>query len=438
MDIEETAITNGNGHAYPSPKEVDAERSLTPVTFTNGPEKGTQVAKITDLSDDTTYLTLADTPESANPVLLHCEWSPRHNTRLATAGIDTLTRLWTVPSPPTEANGHVTVQAVRDLVEEDDTRSSVSFIAWTNNGDAIAVASDCDGNGKINVWSKEGTRIVQYNSPGCPPILCLRWNPSSTLLLAMTAMEPKGGSSWISIYAPPNQQAVPLELAAGFQPLDAVWIDEQEFVVCNGSRVTGFRIDNMRIEKIRDYGKKKANGPIKVVYDTHAKLLAAACEDGTLDVWEIGQHGGTQVEINAHKGAVTDLKWQPNPDYSKTELPTSFLVSSGVDGDIHVWSSRSQYTRPVHTMRMQAAVLALAFSPNGQFLAATTNSHILIWKMSDLSQPRARWVRGSEPGWQSPKTNGEMVDEYHHSLCWDSTGKRLAYGVNSMVSDNAP
>lgn len=87
---------------------------------------------------------------------------------------------------------------------------------------------------------------------------------------------------------------------------------------------------------------------------------------------------------------------------------------------------------------MDAAVLALAFTPDGAFVAATTNSHILIWNMADPSFPRARWVRGQEPGWQSPKTNGAALEEYHHCLVWDSDGKRLAYGVNSMVSYPGP
>lgn len=134
-----------------------------------------------------------------------------------------------------------------------------------------------------------------------------------------------------------------------------------------------------------------------------------------------------------HNGAITSMKWQPIPS-SSDDQSERLLASSSEDGSINIWNSRSDFNKPVETMTMDAAVLALAFTPDGAFLAATTNSHILIWNMADPSFPRARWVRGQEPGWQSPKMNGAALEDYHHCLCWDSDGKRLAYGVNSMVS----
>lgn len=138
------------------------------------------------------------------------------------------------------------------------------------------------------------------------------------------------------------------------------------------------------------------------------------------------------MAVAAHKGAVTSMKWQPVPS-SSANTTGCFLASSGEDGTINIWNTRDGL-RPLHTMTMDSGVLALAFTPDGAFLAATTNTHILIWNMADPSLPKARWVRGQEPGWQSPKMNGTALEEYHHCLCWDADGKRLAYGVNSMVS----
>ena len=126
------------------------------------------------------------------------------------------------------------------------------------------------------------------------------------------------------------------------------------------------------------------------------------------------------------------MKWQPKP--SSGAPAERLLASSSEDGTINIWNSTTDFKKPAETLTMDASVLALAFTPDGAFLAATTSSHILIWNMADTSFPRARWVRGQEPGWQSPKTNGTALEEYHHCLCWDSDGKRLAYGVNSMVS----
>jgi transducin (beta)-like 1 len=84
-------------------------------------------------------------------------------------------------------------------------------------------------------------------------------------------------------------------------------------------------------------------------------------------------------------------------------------------------------------MTMDSSVTALAFTPDGAFLAGATSHQILIWRLEDVSAPRARWVRGPEPGWLSPKSNGSAVEEDHHCLSWDAPGHKLAYGVNSLV-----
>lgn len=86
-------------------------------------------------------------------------------------------------------------------------------------------------------------------------------------------------------------------------------------------------------------------------------------------------------------------------------------------------------------MTMDLPVVALAFTPDGVFIAGATSDRILIWKVGDHAIPRASWSRGPHPAWLSPRVNGESDEEDTHCLCWDSTGQKLAYGKNSRVSD---
>jgi transducin (beta)-like 1 len=109
------------------------------------------------------------------------------------------------------------------------------------------------------------------------------------------------------------------------------------------------------------------------------------------------------------------------------------LVSAGEDGAISIWNARSSETKSRSSMTMGSGVVALAFTPDGAFISGATSERILIWKADDVNVPRASWVRGSELGWQTPQSHDSTTEEDQHCLCWDATGQKLAYGVNSLV-----
>lgn len=85
-------------------------------------------------------------------------------------------------------------------------------------------------------------------------------------------------------------------------------------------------------------------------------------------------------------------------------------------------------------MTMNLPIVALAFTPDGAFIAGATSQRILIWKVGDHNMPRASWSRLPHPDWFSPRVNPDSDEEDEHCLGWDATGHKLAYGVNSRVS----
>ena len=86
-------------------------------------------------------------------------------------------------------------------------------------------------------------------------------------------------------------------------------------------------------------------------------------------------------------------------------------------------------------MTMGPSIVALAFTPDGAFLAGATSERILIWKVGDHSIPRASWSRTPHLGWLSPRMHTDSEEEDQHCLSWDASGQKLAYGVNSRVSN---
>jgi transducin (beta)-like 1 len=299
MDLDE--MPNGNGHAYPSPKEVEP---TPPPVFTDGPEKGTQVEKVAELGSKTTYLTLSD-PESPDvkPLALFCAWSPRDPTVLAGAGTDRLARLWTISrGAATESDDHVNFAATpyQDLVDRNsiarypDSSATITAMSWTSDGAAIALASEWeDGyaaserdSARVSIWGADGSLIQEF--PGFePPIISLQWNPSNTALLAIV---PDGTSFLITIFQLSTQRTLTFPLPehqSEMQSLDAVWTGEQEFVICGGDLLSLFAISEGAIMRTRKFETREDHRLSKATYDRHSRLLATASEDGIIDVRNI-------------------------------------------------------------------------------------------------------------------------------------------------------
>ena len=111
------------------------------------------------------------------------------------------------------------------------------------------------------------------------------------------------------------------------------------------------------------------------------------------------------------------------------------LIATGSDDcSILIWNARMPDSKPKCFLTMEAPIVALAFTPDGAFIAGATCKRVLIWKVGEHAMPRASWSRTPHPAWLSPKANSESDEEDEHCLCWDATGQKLAYGVNSRVS----
>lgn len=116
-----------------------------------------------------------------------------------------------------------------------------------------------------------------------------------------------------------------------------------------------------------------------------------------------------------------------------TDDTERLIASAGEDGAISLWNARSTDIKSKYAMTMTSSVVAIAFSPDGTYLAGATNEQILIWKTNGANLPQATWARNDDAGWRTPQTQDSSNDEDQFSLCWDANGRKLAYGVNSKV-----
>ena len=453
MDVDEDQI--GDENAYPSPEQVPS-----PAIVTTGPDTGTQIDKTTELGPETTFLDLSDESSAKNAVLLQCDFNPQDPTILAVAGTDALARMWTLsrttPVPVTNYNDMDTDEPsprrppyLSLLDEGAPPTTNVTSLSWTSDGKLIAVASEPidDTTAKIDIWSQEGTPIASLTGLEAS-ILCLKWNPLDTLLLVLSPISITAGVL-ITVWLPTTQERRQFSLSGlngNEQELQAVWTSNEEFVICGGDMLQAFHCSEGEILPLRKYETREGHALSKVAFDHHLQLLATASDAGMVDVgvpsesvclclinlqiWDQQGHGRS---FNAHQGLITALVWQPYQGLAPLSDDTErLLASSGEDYAISIWNARSP-AKPKSSMTMTSAIIGLAFTPDGAFIAGATVERIWIWKVDDVHMPRATWTRGPEVGLQTPRSHDSVADEDQHCLCWDANGQKLAYGVNSQV-----
>ncbi|KAI1635678.1 WD40-repeat-containing domain protein [Biscogniauxia mediterranea] len=433
---------DGDNHAYPSP--LEGEQAPTPIPRTDGPEQGTQVEKVEELATETTFIPLGSDLDEAGgsspvnsenaPVLLHCQWHPQDPTVLAAAGTDALARIWNVSRGATTdpaSDGHVNGIApnFHTLVEDDiPAKATVTAMAWNGEGSAIAVATDSDSKARITLWTPEGSHIHHFEVAE-PPIIKLRWNPNDAAILAIA---PDNGGALITVYHAGTSNSMTYFLPRHdleSEPLDAAWTSETDFLLCGGELLLALRCSAGEIIEIQKYETREGDSLTQVQFDWRSSLAATCGEKGFVDVWD---STGKRREIEAHCDAVTALAWQPLQ--SAPPEDERLLASGGDDGAIFIWNALAPEGKAKCSMTMGPSIVALAFTPDGAFIAGATNDRILIWKVGDHSIPRASWSRTPHPGWLSPRMNSESDEEYEHCLGWDATGHKLAYGVNSRLA----
>lgn len=295
MEIDEEP-QNGNGNAYPSPELLPS-----PVLATNGPEKGTQIEKVADLTTYTTFLDLTDESSSAsrNTILLQCEFSPQDPTLLAVAGTDALARMWNLSLPRVTSEGdvqmngdHVAPKFSNLLDGGVPSKTTATLISWAPNGSCIAVASESGESdvARVEVWTRDNTSVALFES-FYPPIISLLWSPNSNLVLAICPAPPAGPvqrqGTLLKIMTAGQFATIDFHLPnhnLDEQILDVAWTSDEEFVLCGGEMLQAFSIIDGVITPTKKFETRDSHGLSKVIFDSHSRLLATASDSGTIDV----------------------------------------------------------------------------------------------------------------------------------------------------------
>jgi len=292
MDVDEEP-QNGNGNAYPSPELLPS-----PVMTTNGPEKGTQIEKVADLTAYTTFLDLSDDSSSTtrNTILLQCEFNPHDPSLLAAAGTDALARMWNIsrvnPDIQTNNRDYVSPPYSNLLDEGVSSKTTATLMCWAPNGACIAVASEAADSeaARVEVWTRDNTSVALFES-FYPPVISLLWNPNSSLLLTISPAPPTTSTqrqgTLIRVLTVGTLGSADFYLPNHYledQILDATWMSDEEFVLCGGDMLQAYTFVDGVVTPSKKYETRDSHGLSKVAFDWPSRLLATGSDTGIIDV----------------------------------------------------------------------------------------------------------------------------------------------------------
>ncbi|KAL3663203.1 hypothetical protein V7S43_011613 [Phytophthora oleae] len=181
-----------------------------------------------------------------------------------------------------------------------------------------------------------------------------------------------------------------------------------------------------------------ATGIIKsVVLDPQEKYLCASCEDATVRVFALDAEGQRATEAKSFKIKHGDIKnddvllrcaWQPSDKGKLLAVPMDKGIIELFERD--TWASKGRLMLPIG--RSTAAdVDILAFSPNGQYLAAVTVAkEVFVWELETQTVLRSFRIDYPALGVQFANKSNAMV-LYH-------TGGKLAFVKDVIPAGRTP
>ena len=374
MDIDDESTA-----APPVPAAAAATLTNNSRPQTKGTSRGNQ-SDLVLLLDSTPM----DLPSGRMVDRLAC--SPRDATVLATAG-PSLCRIWNCTPAPDP--GPTPFSCV-EITGDNQDGVYVSAMEWSPDGTLLARAirdkHAVSKIGALSIVDHQGQEFQELCDPDAV-VLNLRWSPSGTLLLAVTAT---GAASrgMVHVFNMAGEQQ---NLVVENRIIDAVWWNELHFTVCGEGFVAKYSVVDGALQMMERY--QDSDGLdlwMHVIFDPITTVQAVIDdENGRLAIID---KDGRMTKQSAHDGTITAVEFQPLPNSSGHKMSARrILATASVDCTVRLWNAQKPTKPRIFYMSPKVPVLALAFSPDGTYVAAASSNHVQVWLANVEENLVARW-----------------------------------------------
>jgi WD40 repeat protein len=144
-----------------------------------------------------------------------------------------------------------------------------------------------------------------------------------------------------------------------------------------------------------------------VAFSRDGKLLASACDDGYVRIWDAASGRLLGAPLRGHRDVVSSVSFSPDG---------RALASGSYDHRVLIWDVASRKAISEVVLGKKGLIHSVAFSEDGKLLAASMNDAVLVWHM-----PSGTPVGGPL---RMPSERGFEVDIYSVALSPD--GKLVA------------
>ncbi|CAJ0645835.1 8250_t:CDS:10, partial [Entrophospora sp. SA101] len=311
--------------------------------------------EIITTSSSTEYVTL----EGHTGEVYFCKWHPDDPNVLATAGQDSVLRIW----KPDPNHQDKFIEAFQMVNEELGSNNFICSMDWRPTGKLLATSYF---NGVPRIWTDQGCLKTKLDSHNKKPVTKVKWNPSGSLILTA------GYDKMIILWEVNSTTAKQSYLHHNEVVTDLDWKNDTIFASCSYDKSI-FIYDTTKKNPITQYPHD--DKIFCLAWDPSKNYLASGSADTTVKIWADDEK--KLHRVLKHQREVDILCWSPSISNIK------LLATSTKDKQISIWNADSGEC--LHTAnQLSKPIKYISWRPDGEWIAyGSTDSVVRFLSIKD-------------------------------------------------------